>query len=228
MRIAEARSYSNGIDFALTEKNYLISVTRDENGKINVSREGRKLKEKRDIKNYLLIYFSLLVFTIIYINLPKTNNKLLNMIEIFAFVWGVVFAYYFVNSKNKNNASKYRYHAAEHKMLNYLERYNEVPNNCDDVMKMNSISLSCGSTWITVILFVITIGAIGCSIIPWLLLKILWCIFCIIISLYLWANDKLNFFQKMILKEPTNYEIEVAIAGIKEYEKILNEQIIRI
>ena len=91
-------------------------------------------------------------------------------------------------------------------------------------MEMDSISFRCGSTIVAVVLIFATLVAIGCIIFPWLIVKIIWFAASVYFTLWLWANGKCDFFQKMVLIEPSKEEIEVAAFGVWEYVKLKAEK----
>lgn len=133
--------------------------------------------------------------------------------------WIITLGHYYVNSKNPKNARTYRYHAAEHKALNYFDKYHKATNDCDELMKMSSISFRCGSTLIAVVLVFITLIVLGIVFIPFLSLKFIWCIVCVPITFFLWGKGKCDFLQKMVIKNPSREEVEVATCGLWEYAK---------
>ena len=101
-----------------------------------------------------------------------------------------------------------------------MDKYGKATLDCDEVMKMSSVSWRCGSTIIAVVLVLITLCIVGILFIPWLPLKILWCALSVFITMFLWANEKCNFLQKLALKTPKRAEIEVAVLGMWEYTKM--------
>ena len=46
--------------------------------------------------------------------------------SILAFIWFATFLFYFVQTVNPKNIQMFKYHAAEHKALNYWDEYKNV------------------------------------------------------------------------------------------------------
>lgn len=220
MNIAEARSYNDGIEFYVHDKNISIRLTRNLNGDIVISKHNainRFEKVKNSQINRLVSIAISILFTFIFY---YCNSYKIQIIAILALIWIYTFVYYFVNSKNSNKFMLFRYHAAEHKVLNYMDKYGKATQDFYEIMKMPSISIRCGSTIIVVVYVLISLFVIGILFMPWIILKILWCIISIFITLYLWANGKCNFLQKLALKEPGYAEVELATRGLWEYMKM--------
>jgi len=217
MNIAEARSYNNGIDFYVSKKNITISVRRNTNGDIIVEKHNTK-NGLQKAKSSPLIRAVLLLLSILFALIIKNSISFkIEMLITLAFIWSCIILYYLVISKNSNNLNCFKYHAAEHKVLNYMDKYGKATQDYNEIAKMSSVSLRCGSTVIVVVCMLITLFVTGILFIPLIILKILWCIISAFITMYLWANGKCNFLQKLILQEPGPAEIEIAIRGLWEY-----------
>lgn len=148
------------------------------------------------------------------------NSYKIEIIAILVFIWIGTFGYYFIKSKNHNKFMLFRYHAAEHKVLNYIDKFGKATQDCYEIMKMPSISIRCGSTIIAVIYVLISLMLIGILFMPWTILKILWCVISLFITIYLWGKGKCDFFQKLVLKDPEYAEVELATRGLWEYMKM--------
>jgi len=220
MNIAEARSFNDGMEFYDHKNNTSIRLTRDSNGDIVIEKQNitKQLKKVKNgpLKTIAMFAISIL-FTFIF---NYCHNYKIEIIAILLFIWIVTFGYYFINSKNPNNFMSFKYHAAEHKVLNYMDKFGKATQDCFEIMKMSSISIRCGSTIIAVTYVLISLLTIGILFMPWLILKILWCITSLFITLYLWGKGKCNFFQKLVLKDPEYAEIELATKGLWEYMKM--------
>lgn len=215
MYIAEARSFNDGIEFY---KEDTVIVANRKNGVVIITKSKHSLL--KNTPNHLL-QFMYFVFAIIasvfynsYFNIVNFNIKILISC---IFIWLLVLLYYVFSSKN--NVQMHKYHAAEHKALNYIDKYNNIPENWMELQKMSPISYRCGSTIIAVVMIFLTISILGIIFIPVLIFKIIWIIPAGFITLYLWANNKCNFFQKFVISEPSHYELEVVFLGLKEYLK---------
>lgn len=219
MYIAEARSHNDGIEFFINDKNIIISAKRNENGEIVITKEKEPRTIKKGKSNVLFAMIAAIIGTFILQYGETIDNYKFNVLSFLALVWLLILSYYFIQSKISDNASTFRYHASEHKVLNYWDKYKEIPPNCEELMKIDSVSWRCGSTLIAVFLILITLLILGILFIPWIILKIIWCAVSMFITLYLWANGKCNFLQKCVLKNPGYDEVEVALCGFREYIK---------
>lgn len=217
MYIPEARSFDKGIEFY--SKDMVIVATRQED-KVIVSKS--KFSQLQDKSKHYIIYSLLLAIigTLIFQYLPFLNNSKYQILILVALIWLDTICFYFFSSRTSGNRQTYKYHAAEHKVLNYIDKYDKAPESCDELMKMSSISYRCGSTMIAVIMVLLTLCISGCICIPILVFKIVWIVISIFITLYLWLKGKCNFFQKFVIEEPTYDEVEVALLGAKEYLKL--------
>lgn len=218
MYIPEARSYDKGIEFYC--KDIVIVATRQDN-KVIVSKS--KFSQLENKKTHTISYIALLfsiIGTLFFKYLPFLENSKIQILGIVALIWLGIICYYFFSSKTSDMVQTYKYHAAEHKLLNYIDKYGKAPENCDELMKMSSISYRCGSTILVVIMILLTLCISGFICIPILVFKIAWIAISISITLYLWANGKCDFLQKLVIKEPTYDEVEVALYGAREYLKL--------
>ena len=215
MNIAEARAYKDGIDFYINSKNITVNATLDpytDDVVITTFNYIRPVEKIR--RNYLLIFAISMIFSIIF---KYFENFKIEVIGIISLIWIGVFLYYLIESKNEDNFITFKYHAAEHKALNYYDKYGKSTLDYDEIMKMSSISYRCGSTTIAVVLIFCTISILGILFIPFVLFKIFWILISAFITLYLWANDKCYFLQKMVLHEPDIEQVKVACYGMWVY-----------
>lgn len=225
INMAEAKARENGIDFFANKKNITISATRNEEGEVIVTRMNTiKSNERWNLKIRLIALF----WTIVYMAI--NNTILLNCgtkIHILMFVilmWGIIITHYLIRTTNKKNVQIFKYHAAEHKVLNYWDEYEKTTLDCNEIMKMSSISIRCGSTITAVILILITLAVPGLLFIPYIILKIMWVLISVVITFYLWAYGKCNFLQRLVIREPGIEEVEVAVKGMWEYVSTQTEE----
>lgn len=219
MYIPEARSFDKGIEFY--GKDVVIVATRQEDKVIISKSKFSKLKVQRQKHtiSYGALLFAIIV-TLIFQYLSFLENSKIQILVVVAIIWLGIICYYFFSSRTSDMVQSNKYHAAEHKFLNYVDKYGKVPENCDELMKMSSISYRCGSTILVVIMILLTLCISGFLCIPLLVFKIVWIAISIFITLYLWANGKCDFLQKLVIEEPTYDEVEVALLGAKEYWKL--------
>lgn len=121
---SEARSFNDGIEFY--GKDIIIIATRkDDKVKIEKSKSPR------------LKYSNKFVKTIICLLLTIISNLILNTFQdfkvqillIIALFWSSVICFFFFNSRNDKNVQCYKYHTAEHKFFNYIDKYKKRTRN---------------------------------------------------------------------------------------------------
>ena len=219
MNIAEARAFDNGLEFYLHEKNITLNVMRTSTGEIDISTTNYLKGFKREKTSRATKIFALL-FAIFFAFLQNFNlHTGYKILLILGIIWIGTFLLYYTQFKNPKKQNSYKYHAAEHKVLNYMDKYNEATDDVYKVMKMSSYSYRCGLTLVAVVYILITLIALGFIFIPGFILKLLWFAFSIYITLYLWANEKCYFFQRFAIIEPDYAEVELAVKGLCEYMK---------
>ena len=226
MENSAARSYNDGIDFFVSGKNIIVSARRGKDGRVIVTQSRKaEVKSKEDkrfkaIKTIILLAIAM-ILAIVY-NFLGTFCRIeeFQKILLLPLMWGGTFAYYYIIAKNPATPNLSKYHAAEHKVLNYCDKYRGETLDCDKVMQMSCISMRCGSTVIAVIMILVTTILPGVWYIPWLPLKLIWIAISVIVSMYLWARGKCNFLQKMVIEAPGREEIEVAVLGMEECIRI--------
>ena len=105
-------------------------------------------------------------------------------------------------------------------VVNYIEKYDKIPDSCEALKNITPVSIRCGSTAIAVKLILLTMVVYGVLFVPGILLKIVWCVFSTLFTCYLWIKGWCNFFQKLVLKTPSEDELQVALEGVKKYVEI--------
>ena len=218
MIIAEARARDDGIDFFVNEKDMTISVGRDENGEISIVRTNEIKQEVPINVSDRVISLVAAIICVAYLWLKKDANEWrIDAISYLGLVWITVLVKYIVDSLNPKNEQSFKYHAAEHKVLNFWDKYQRLPVDCHEVMSMKSISFRCGTTMITVFLVLITLCVVGVIFMPNLIMKIIWCIIGAIVTFFLWMFGCCDFLQKLVVREPSIREVEVAVEGFSVY-----------
>lgn len=217
----EASSRSNGIDFFVPSKNITLCVSRKESGEIETHIVKGLIKNKVPMVGKIMA----LVCAIIYASLGSKFKFLLeprSLFFCFSFFIGV---YYFCSSFfiKKNNEDFRKYHAAEHRVLNYKDKYNRLPERIDDLRNISNISIRCGSTVFIVCYFTINIIAIIIELVPSIILKLICIIASLFVNLYFWSNGYFDFIQKMLVKNPDDEMLELAIYGLIESDRLDNE-----
>ena len=229
MYISEARAHSCGVDFYVPEKRITIRAVRKPNCEIEVTKvPGIQFNKSYSLKNTTKFKIILLTTAILYSFIIDGLRKYIdiwsfNLILVCAFLWVVMFLYYRAENKNQDSYWEHRYHGAEHKLLNYVDKYKKVPESIDDVKNMSIFSVRCGSTVLTFLLLVATMITLIIWTIPGVILKIIFSILSVFICIFLWGRGNLDFFQRSVVKEPGDAELEVVIAGVKEYAELVNK-----
>lgn len=214
MYLEEARAFTNGIEFY--DKSIVFSAQRVD-GKVIVTKSGHS-QLKSNKSNYRLLIIMLAVFFSLLFQYCKVDLTFkVKLMLLFGGAWVLTTSYYFLSSRSKKNIQQLKYHAAEHKVLNYLDEYCVAPTSWEELEKVSSVSIRCGTTILTFTLTLITLGCLGVFFIPWVFVRLLWVLLTSLLSMYLWAKGKLNFFQKLVLSPPSQSELEVAFFGMKEY-----------
>ncbi len=220
----EARAFRDGIDFYLPKKKLVISARRDFDGEVTVTKHTNRSEITHPVQTLQLIVVVIVCAAVLSILLMHISIPQLRTVITLAVMWLGSFAYYFYKSKCKEEYSSYRYHAAEHKALNYLDRYQEAPLDVYFLKNTSSYSVRCGSTMIAVVCSLITLVTLSITFLPFTWLKVIGCVLSLVVVFFLWALDLLNFFQKFVIIEPTIEEVEVAYEGLKEYVKELKAE----
>lgn len=219
----EARSYKDGIDFNVREKGTYVIAKREKNGQITVtlSNHPRSVEESKYKSIFALI---MAIFFTLTISAFRIRDEKAMYMWLIAFVWIMSILYTVLSNNFAKPRSVLRYHAAEHMALNFYDRYKRAPDSLREIKLMSMINVSCGSTVYVVLLFFITLAMVGIIYVPFVVLKILWMAISASLSVYLWGLGKLDFIQKMNLMRPTDQELEVALAGIQEYERLKKQK----
>lgn len=217
--VRSANSLSNGIKFYSNKDYSSYAISTLHKGEITV----KWVQKNYDVLYYIIIAI-ILIFCIIlkqkqeYLEIfLKRNIKIIlkiciisvnlkNLIDLFSIM---------LNSKLK------KYHAAEHMILNAYYDLKEVPTILE-VRRYSKFHKRCGTNLAIEILILSLITYIAtCIKLNIVNICILICIITLIILLF--KLGKMNWFQYLTTQEPTDLELEVAIQGLKEWEKHMKE-----
>lgn len=221
IEIDAAKSYENGIDFVSRNHDFVIRARRDSNGRVTISKgeastfyESELMRKKGSIKQILaILVFSIFIALTLQLNIQKGVKTLICI----ATVWIITLGYYFLRSQKATDFTLYRFHGAEHKVLNYLDRYHSAPADIYMIKNTSNISYRCGSTMVAVIYYLATLITLSLVFLPTIGFKVVGCVLSVLVVLLLWALGYCNSFQKFLVKEPTMEELEVAYAGMLAY-----------
>ena len=216
-----ALSFKNGIDFYVRSKKQksTISMMLDSNGNNSMKKQPGIHYFRRLRITPIRSIVSLLCAELILMATAGLSYQLITIIFLAA-LWLRLFVFNYIDYKNPKLVSLHRFHAAEHKSIAYIDKYNKPPETIEELAQMPSINKDCGKSTAVQNLAILTSITIGCMFIPTVILKVLWALFSIIYICYLWDTGKLNFIQKLTIMEPTEKELELAQIGITEYWKM--------
>lgn len=225
MQISEARSYDQGIEFLVRRKEGNIVIR----GKRNL--EGNILTECDDNISYeifktivtgmLIILMTPLIICLKYV-LRNHIYSCVVILEVLTIIWLSVILYAIYMTGQESWKSMYKYHGAGHKVLNYIQKYNEIPKTIGDLKNIGNLYNSCVITKFTVMLLAVTIVVLTFVFVPYLWLKIIVVLVLLSLLFVLWITGRCNFIQKCVVLEPTEYELEVAIEAMKLYEYVVD------
>ena len=221
MEIEAGKAYANGIDFISRKQGFAIQARRNVNGEIVVSKvdlqEALKEHENKIIKSWKQVLGIILISAFLTLTLHLQASFGVKLVVMIAVVWLATFGYFLVKSHQEEEYVKYRYHAAEHKAMNYVDRYHKAPRDIYAIRDTSSISYRCGTTLLAVVYVLTTLIIFSVVFLPLIWLKVIGCIFSFVIVFLLWACGYLDFFQRFVTKKPTLSELEVAYEGLLMY-----------
>ena len=214
-----ALSHKDGIDFFVRNKKMVIHMTKQPDGEIKMEKYNGTVKVKRfELGNPMKLILIPIILSLpsIFKGLDTNQSILLAIIGLFVFPYlSVLFDY-----KYPSMQSRSRFHAAEHKVFNYIEEYRRPPKNVEDLAKMSSITKDCGTSTKVMNCALLFLFALVIMYVPTVPFKIFGCLVSLLIVYYLWDTNKLNFIQKLTIAEPTESELTLALIGINEYWKL--------
>ena len=233
-----ARSFENGIVFySRVFDNNALKAYYDENDTIKIEmvtdeyEETEKEKQENEEKRKLYIkQASILSGVLIGLAVSLTHD----FFWIFgAILFSIYAAFDFINvchtikatrMKDEKGRSVAKFHSAEHKVINAYLKLGRVPT-FEEIKKESSLSDNCGSLIIIrKIVYFIILSLITpiCGINAFIYaLFIIGLIICVRTSRQ--NPGMLKFFEYFFLSKPTDVELNLALEGIKEYDKMEEE-----
>ena len=216
MRINMGKSYKNGFDIWVSygKKKYVINAIRDENEntRIDCNDKPRNQKIEPSFKKTILLLIFSIVMSLLYNYFSSVFDDSIVRVILVISLWISGYIGVWLYSINNKNTLQFKYHAVEHMVMRYYENNKNAPKDIQDLAKENEISITCGSTLSVLVLMIISMVFI---IIPFLphnfFFKIMCILLAIIFPVSLWIHDKLNFIQKLLVKAPTNKELELGL-----------------
>ncbi len=228
MELLGGKSYENGIDFTVrtSTEGYIFSARRNESDEIRTMIKGRYTKVKTtSFWEYVISAVTALLFVVLiyfFKDVQNENLAKLGWILALGVFWLGLISFFYVHGKDPKNCATGRYHSVEHKILNFNQKYGYLPRTTDDIEKMSSIYIGCGSTYVVAIAVFNTLAVLSVLMIPTIFFKIVGVIISAIITMYCWANGKCDFAQKWMLKTPTHKEIELGVCAMHRLAKEIN------
>lgn len=225
MKLTGGKSYVNGIDFTVKDgdKSFVYSARRNEKDEVETS---RKIMYERSNSNTFLktLVSAFLSISIVFIleffkRFEDPFYTKLGWLAVIVVFWCGFLAYMFFDGRNAKKQVTKRYHAVEHKILNFYTENGYLPRTTDDLEKMSSVYICCGSTIAVVIALFATLSILCLMLIPTIILKVVGIAVSAVVVFFLWAFDKCNFAQKWQIASPTHKEIELGICAMYRLSK---------
>ncbi len=237
--IDKARSKFNGVVYSVNSHPEIgIEAGRDQDGNIYTTVVPAELTQRTDYCDIVLeqkntlhidkitLWLRIAVITIGILVLAKFDNT--NVLV--AMIWFSIFvAEDFVRFLTLSYQLKFgtqkpiaRYHSAEHMTISAYERLQRIPT-IEEVKKESRFCKTCGSRFtinnLAINLLVVIYMMLFASRLPFVVYVSIG-IALIAIMEVICTKGGLRFFQILVTSKPTNEEIEVAIAGLREIDKI--------
>ncbi len=226
LKIDEAQAMNNGICFySKRHKNYVAIATIDEQGIISTEwttmKNYKKNKSKQEKKAEMKIIVKLVLIVWLFIDAIWMLSKKLSSIN---FIYGIrtwLLGYALIilgtfiiykRIERKQKADLYKFHSAEHMVLNAYSKLKRVPT-IQEICQYSQFINSC-STNVTAVIVTSCILMFVCSFITDQLIVIL---LVNIITIILLNCGCLNVLQKFTTITPTNKELLVAIEGMNTW-----------
>ena len=231
MRITLGRSYKNGFDFWVSygKNKCVINAGRDENGKIFVDCKDkpRNVAKSPSFKRKFLLMLFAIAMSLLHNYAKQFLSGDVMMVVFTIALW--IFGYFgvYLYSCDKKNEQLLRYHAVEHMILNSYEKSRSVPKSIKEFSKEEKLYFTCGASLTVWILFIISAMFMVIPFLPDnIFFKIIIVLAAFVIPTALWIFGKLDFIQKLLIKTPTEKELEVGFEVMqkiyqldKEYKK---------
>lgn len=231
LKIDHAESLDNGIIFfSKRHKKHISIATIDGQG--NISSKWCTIKEyqnsqnsqKRKSKSEKLCEFKrlflaslaispLILSLIKFLNLeaePIYNLRILFMGIPIIFLSCFMLICHLVR---KTDERLFRFHSAEHMVINAYEKLNRVPS-LDEIHEYSRFNNGCGTNFITLLILLFILG-FAHSFIPVSLYFVISYLVSSVIALILLQCGFLNFLQYFTTSTPTDTELLVAISGMQ-------------
>ena len=241
-KIRYARSKRNGIVIQSPKFAFMnIDTVRDENGVIHskilpviqdssgIMKESFANVDNLKFKNYKITVFvtSLVLLAIgVWLSFVTHNFGFFiaaSYFSIFCLKDFYVFSKiaYEMKSKNGSEHSTARYHSAEHMVTSAYNELGRIPT-IEESKTFSRFSKFCGSQKTINHLLLSITTCILCCICTFIPVKIYIPLVLILQGFLIFASSKgwSKFFQFLVTEEPTDSELEVAIAGLVEVENI--------
>jgi len=222
----EGLSMNDGICLFNTRyTNYVAISTIDEYGKITtqwVTIKDYAIKNKKKVLEPLIL-FHLLARLLFFIFMLIIMISVISDKYSIRFLWilPTIFSLLLISLlflQRKKGEKAYRFHAAEHMVLNAYRELETVPT-IDDIRKFSQYDNLCITNDILVTP-IFSILLIPVAYIPNLFLRIIYLIlFCCILPYILQERGYLNFLQKYNTMPPTDDELSVVIEALWEWDK---------
>lgn len=226
LKINNAHSMVNGIQFySKRHKGYVAISTVDELGNIKTEwttmKKYKKEKSKHDKIEDMRKFFMFILCVVPFITVfsilivwALSKDTILGirfLLMGYAFMpLGTFVMTVFIERKKEKNS--FKFHSAEHMVLNAYRKLNRVPS-LEEIREYSRFSNTCGTNATTQVVMNFTLMFL-CTFISNPLYRIIGMVSASIIVLILLECGCLNFLQKYTTIIPTDKELSVAIAGM--------------
>lgn len=233
--IAKAKSNENGIIFYSHIYPFIGYETfRDDSGQIQSRIISTHLEqfithvEPMNKKEETFDKWNVVIFDIILIGIcillrnfwfvfAATHFSITVSFDLFEFIQ----ISYQMKSKKGKYRSKAKFHAAEHMIANAYQKLQRVPT-LDELKTFSRFYKKCGSRKVLIKISTYTLISLAIAFVAnWN--SLIYCLLIILIAIFMIIAERkgwLSFLQVFITNIPSDSELEVAIEGIKNFEKM--------
>lgn len=226
LNLDRANSMNDGIVFySKKHKGYIAISTVDEFGNIKAEwttikkhkKEKSKHDKNADRKELFITILCILPFSIIFTILLEwamSKGSMFGMRFLLLGFASIILSAFMIKTYvvRKRTKNAYKFHAAEHMVLNAYGKLKRVPS-IEEIRQYSRFDKDCGTNSVTQIIMNYTLMFL-CTFISNQLYMLLGMLFINIIVFILMQCGFLNFLQKFTTIIPTDKELKVAIAGM--------------
>lgn len=227
LKIDQAESLNNGIIFySKKHPKHIAIATIDNQGNVSSrwctikdykkSQKGKSKSEKiSEFKRFLLAAIAISPLVLILTHFLNSEAEPIYNLRIFSVGISIIVLSSFIllcHIVKKTDERLFRFHSAEHMVINAYEKLNRVPS-LDEIHEYSRFNNGCGTNSITLFVLLFILG-FAHSFIPVSLSFVISYLASSVIALILLQCGFLNFLQYFTTSTPTDTELLVAISGM--------------